>query len=165
MRCKTPRSSHVPFALPLLLLTLATSGCLLDEPTGPQVDYQVIEEVTFAESLGIDLEAMTVTNDGIYIQDLVVGDGVGAAFGDVVEIAYSGYLNTGVQYLPEDTISFQLGGERVPEGVHLAMLGQQVGGRRLMIIPPRYGYGAREYENVPAGSILIFRVELLDIIG
>jgi FKBP-type peptidyl-prolyl cis-trans isomerase FkpA len=165
MHCKTPRSSLFPLALPLALLTLAASGCLQDEPAGPSVDYQVIEEVTFAESLGIDLDAMTVTSEGIYIQDLVEGAGAEADFGDLVEIVYSGYLNTGVQYLPEDTIEFQLGGPTVPEGVHLAMLGQQPGGERLMIIPPQYGYGAREYENVPAGSILIFNVELLQIIG
>lgn len=164
MHYKTPRSSLFPLALPLVLLTLAATGCLRDEPAGPSVDYQVIEEVDFAESLGIDLDAMTVTDEGIYIQDLVEGDGAEADFGDLVEIVYSGYLNTGVQYLPEDTIEFQLGGEIVPEGVHLAMLGQQVGGQRLMIIPPRYGYGAREYENVPAGSILIFTVELLELI-
>lgn len=165
MHCKTPRSSLLPLALPLVLVTLAASGCLQEEPAGPSVDYEVIEEVTFAESLGIDLDAMTMTSEGIYIQDVVEGDGVGADFGDVVEIVYSGYLHTGVQYLPEDTIEFQLGGEIVPEGVHLAMLGQQVGSERLMIIPPRYGYGAREYENVPAGSILIFTVELLELIG
>lgn len=165
MHCKTPRSSLFPLALPLVLMTLAASGCLQDEPAGPSVDYQVIEDVTFAESLGIDLDAMTVTAEGIYIQDLVEGDGTMADFGDMVEIVYSGYLNTGVQYLPEDTIEFQLGGPIVPEGVHLAMLGQQPGGERLMVIPPRYGYGAREYENVPPGSILIFTVELLEIIG
>lgn len=165
MHCKTPRSSVFSPALPLLLLTLAASGCLQDEPAGPSVDYQVIEEVTFAESLGIDLDAMSVTSEGIYIQDLVEGAGPEADFGDLVTIVYSGYLNTGVQYLQEDTIEFQLGGEIVPEGVHLAMLGQQAGGERLMVIPPRYGYGARSYENVPAGSILIFRVELLELIG
>ncbi len=165
MHCRTPRSSLFPLALPLVLLTLAGTGCLRDEPAGPSVDYQVIEEVDFAESLGIDLDAMTVTDEGIYIQDLVEGGGAEADFGDMVEIVYTGYLNTGVQYLPEDTIEFQLGGEIVPEGVHLAMLGQQVGGQRLMIIPPRYGYGAREYENVPAGSILIFTVELLELIS
>ncbi|MEX2470814.1 MAG: FKBP-type peptidyl-prolyl cis-trans isomerase [Gemmatimonadota bacterium] len=165
MHCKTPRSSLSPLVLPLVLITLAASGCLQDEPAGPSVEYQVIEEVTFAESLGIDLDAMTVTEEGIYIQDLTPGDGPEADWGDNVEIVYSGYLHTGVQYLPEDTIGFQLGGEVVPEGVQIAMLGQQAGGERLMIIPPRYGYGAREYENVPAGSILIFRVELLDLVN
>jgi FKBP-type peptidyl-prolyl cis-trans isomerase len=42
--------------------------------------------------------------------------------------------------------------------------GMQVGGRRLLRIPPELGLGARSFENVvPAHAPLVFIVELLQV--
>ncbi|MDZ7781336.1 MAG: FKBP-type peptidyl-prolyl cis-trans isomerase [Gemmatimonadota bacterium] len=159
-----PKRRPLSWSLVLLAPVLAAAGCFYDGPTDvEEVEFEVIEEVTFDSSLGIDLARMIRLPTGIYIEDLSVGEGPGVEFGDLVEIVYTGYLRDGVEYLPEDTIDFQIGGEVVPEGVHLAMIGQQAGGERLMVIPPEHGYGARGYQNVPAGSILIFEVELVGI--
>lgn len=164
MNTMEPKRRELSWSLVLLVPALAAAGCFYDGPTEvEEVEFEVIEEVEFHSSLDIDLADMTQLGTGIYIEDLSEGDGPGVEFGDWVDIVYTGFLRTGEEYLPEDTINFQIGGEVVPEGVHLAMIGQRAGAERRMIIPPEHGYGARSYQNVPPGSILIFEVQLVGI--
>ena len=41
----------------------------------------------------------------------------------------------------------------------------QVGGERLITIPPALGYGKRPSGPIPANSVLIFETELVSIVG
>ena len=42
-------------------------------------------------------------------------------------------------------------------------LGFQVGGVRLVIVPPAVGYGATAQSGIPANSVLVFQVQLADV--
>ena len=131
----------------------------------PEVEFQVIEAIDFAESLDIDLSTMNVMANGIYYEDLEVGEGTQAAFGDTAAVNYVLWLADGRQ-VDEGTIAgtqtdpFILGAGQVIPGFDGGIIGMQVGGVRRIIVPPALAYGAQSSGVVPAGSILIFRIQL-----
>jgi peptidylprolyl isomerase len=152
------KTAHIGLALAVGSMLLA--ACDSDGPAQP--DFQVIEEVTFAPSLGIDLTAMTKTASGLYYQDLAEGTGDASTAGNTVEVAYTGYLNSGATF-DSGSFSFVLASGQVVPGFDEGVTGMKVGGERRIIIPPQLGYGAAAVGSIPAGSILIFDVELLSI--
>jgi FKBP-type peptidyl-prolyl cis-trans isomerase len=143
-----------------LLAVPVVAACSSIEVSGPEVVFQVIEETTFDASLEIDLALMTKLPSGIYIQDLVVGEGVEFVSGDIAEVAYQGWLSNGLLFDQGD-FSFLSGNQEVIPGFELGVLGMKVGGTRRIIVPPELGYGANFVGAIPPGSILVFEVDLL----
>ena len=126
--------------------------------TGPQV----IEEVEFASSLGINLASMTRTSSGLYYEDIAMGSGDPAAAGNEVEVAYTGWLIDGTTF-DSGAFSFVLGAGQVLRGFDEGVTGMRVGGVRRIIIPPALGYGSQGSGPVPPDAIMIFRIELRSI--
>lgn len=148
------------FALPLAGLTACE-----DATTRPQP--QVIEEVTFASTLGVDLAASTKTSTGVYWRDLTPGTGATLAAGDSAFVRYSGYLANGSQFDSNESagrplLGFKYG-QNPPEmiaGFEAGLAGIKVGGRRQIIIPSSQGYGNVPQPGIPGGSVLVFNVTL-----
>ncbi|MDP1823722.1 MAG: FKBP-type peptidyl-prolyl cis-trans isomerase [Archangium sp.] len=83
-----------------------------------------------------------------------------------VVVHYTGTLTSGQTFdssLGKDPLRFRLGARRVIKGWDQGLLGQRVGGKRRLIIPPRLAYGDRVKGSIPPGSWLIFEVELLAV--
>lgn len=144
---------------------LALSACL---DSGPEpVEFQVIEDATFAPALNVDLERMTVTAEGIYYEDLEAGDGAVAEVGSAVVVDYVLWLTNGVQIdsgrLDPSVFGapFVLGSGQVVPGFDLGIRGMRVGGSRLVLVPPALGYGGNPNGPIPPGSILVFRIDLV----
>ncbi len=134
-----------------------------DAPT--ELIFEIIEEAEFDASLGIDLGTMTKLGTGVYTMDVVVGTGDAAVFGTTPTVSYTGWLADGTEF-DSGTFDFLMGNNRVVPGFEDGLLNIQVGGTRLMIIPPNRGYGGEtRYDSagdvlIPAGSILVFEVTL-----
>jgi FKBP-type peptidyl-prolyl cis-trans isomerase FkpA len=148
-----------------VVILLASGACSSLEVTVPEVEFEVIEEVTFDASLGIDLALMDRLPSGVYIQDIVVGEGVELDAGSVgteADVAYQGWLRTGTLF-DQGEFTFSIGlGEVIP-GFEQGVAGMKVGGTRLIIIPPELAYGANLVGSIPPGSILVFEVELVAV--
>ncbi|MFT7507551.1 MAG: FKBP-type peptidyl-prolyl cis-trans isomerase [Acidimicrobiales bacterium] len=103
----------------------------------------------------------------LIVDDVVIGTGETAQKGDTVTVHYIGTLQNGQQfdssYLRGEPFSFTLGGGKVIEGWEKGVLGMQVGGDRILVIPPEMGYGARAVGPIPGNSVLVFAVKLLEI--
>ncbi|MFD4017936.1 FKBP-type peptidyl-prolyl cis-trans isomerase [Streptomyces sindenensis] len=105
------------------------------------------------------------------IRDLVVGDGPEALPGRVVRVHYVGVtFASGREFdssWEEDRpFKFAMGGGRVIKGWDRGVRGMKAGGRREIIVPPRLGYGKQSPSAlIPAGSTLIFVVDLLTVVA
>lgn len=149
-------------AVMALAVGWAAAACN-DSATEPP-EIEVIEEVEFHESLGIDLEEMTETESGLYYQDLVEGDGAEATSGADVAVHYVGRLRNGQTFDSTeglDPFEFTLDDDAsdLIEGFNEGVRGMRVGGERKIIIPPELAYGVPG----PQG-ILIFDLELVEVV-
>jgi peptidylprolyl isomerase len=124
-----------------------------------------------AAALGGPLEASPerVTESGLRITDLVVGEGAEAVAGQAVVVNYRGTLTNGREFdssYGRGPFRFPLGAGRVIRGWDEGVAGMKVGGKRKLVIPPDLGYGSRGAGGViPPDATLIFEVELLEVGG
>jgi FKBP-type peptidyl-prolyl cis-trans isomerase len=112
--------------------------------------------------------AEVTTATGLKYQDLKVGDGAEATSGKIVEVHYTGWLESGTKFDSSvdrhRPFTFRLGAGDVIKGWDQGVAGMKVGGKRKLIIPPDLGYGKRGAgEVIPPGATLIFEVELLGV--
>lgn len=94
------------------------------------------------------------------------GTGAVAEAGKKVAVNYKGWLTDGTlfdQSKEGAPISFTLGNQEVIPGWESTIAGMLVGGKRRLIIPPAMGYGDTAQGPIPAGSMLIFDVELVSV--
>lgn len=107
------------------------------------------------------------TASGLVYEDLQVGDGVTAKAGDSVSVNYTGWLQDGTKFDSSidrgQTFDFSLGAGQVITGWDEGVVGMNVNGTRLLVIPPSLGYGATANGSIPANSTLIFEVQLVAI--
>jgi FKBP-type peptidyl-prolyl cis-trans isomerase len=127
------------------------------------VELQVIEELTFDPGLDIDLTAMEVTATGVYIRDIVVGEGGPLVWGDQPIVRYQGWLANGTRF-DSGEFGFLMGNNQVVPGFEQGIFGMRVGGVRQMIIPPVLAYGTRGVGLIPPGSVLVFEVQVLEAV-
>ena len=125
-------------------------------------------QVVFSPDLGIFLDQMTLTPEGLYYHDLAEGTGKMAEVNDRVTIHYNGWHPDGTLFdsslSREEPLQFVLGFREVIRGWEVGIRGMKVGGRRILVIPPDLGYGARGLRGVvPQNAILVFDVQLLDV--
>ncbi len=120
-----------------------------------------------------DQQAASVQQvEGLVVKDIVVGTGEEAKVGDMVTVHYTGWVYSDGQKAEQpfdssiprgEPATFPIGVGRLIKGWDLGIPGMRVGGKRELIISPELGYGDREMPNIPAGSTLLFEVELVDI--
>jgi peptidylprolyl isomerase len=111
------------------------------------------------------------TKSGLQYLDLKVGEGDEARSRDKVDVHYTGWLyidgKKGTKfdssYDRNKPINFRLGAGRLISGWEEGIPGMKVGGKRILIIPPKLGYGKKAVGTIPSNSTLMFEVELVKI--
>ena len=112
---------------------------------------------------------VTIMDNGLVIEDLVVGEGSEAQDFNKVVVNYTGKLEDGSVFDSSlnpgrEPFTFTLGVGSVIKGWDLGVKGMKVGGKRKLTIPAELGYGAKGAGNViPPNAALIFDVELLEV--
>jgi FKBP-type peptidyl-prolyl cis-trans isomerase FkpA len=100
--------------------------------------------------------------NGVMYHDIKVGTGPTIPNASTTFRAkYAGYLLNGTKFDSNDNASFTLG--RLIKGWSDGMKDMKVGGKRKLIIPAARAYGNDPQPNIPAGSTLVFDIELLGI--
>jgi FKBP-type peptidyl-prolyl cis-trans isomerase len=135
----------------------------------------------FGSSVALDSGAATTTQvasttmpiqnaNELQATDEVVGTGATAEAGDTVTVNYVGSLTNGTVFDASANhgstgFTFNLGAGQVIRGWDLGVAGMKEGGKRKLIIPAALAYGDQAIGNViPAGSTLVFEVELLKVV-
>jgi peptidylprolyl isomerase len=128
-----------------------------------EVDSAIIEKMDFFP----DTTTLTLENgsEGLRYAIVKQGEGEPARPGSTVRVHYTGWLTNGHKFDSsrdrDQEFSFPLGGGRVIRGWELGVAGMLPGEKRILIVPPGLGYGARAAGPIPGGSTLIFAVEYL----
>jgi len=101
------------------------------------------------------------------IEDVKTGTGLAVVSGDTVTVHYTGRLQTGEEFDSSrargEPFTFTVGQGRVIPGWEQGLIGMQVGGERILVIPPDLAYGNRAIGPIPPNATLLFSVELLSI--
>ena len=153
----------------LLRLATASAALLLgacsDPATAPEADPATAR---YATALNVDIAAMRKTASGLYIVDDSIGNGPTAVPGSRVLVHYTGWLADGTRFDTsrdgDGPIDFVLGTGRVIAGWDEGLAGMKVGGRRRLVIPPSLGYGRDGFNGIPGNAILVFEVQLVNIV-
>lgn len=123
-------------------------------------------QLFFAPDLEVDLSQFEPTSSGLYVQDLSIGDGPIVRRTSRVWIEYVGWLPDGTVFdgnLGQDPYAIRLGGNEVIRGWNEGIVGMRRGGVRRLVVRPRLAYGSSRRGRIPAGSTLIFYIELIDV--
>jgi FKBP-type peptidyl-prolyl cis-trans isomerase len=110
--------------------------------------------------------APSTSSSQLVVQDEVVGTGATAQPGDLVTVNYTGKLANGTVFdtsVGKTPFQFTLGIGQVIPGWDQGVAGMQVGGKRILIVPPSLAYGPNDYGPIPGNSTLTFEVELLNV--
>jgi peptidylprolyl isomerase len=97
--------------------------------------------------------------------ETILGKGEPIAIGDTVVLQYSGWTWEGEQFDSSwergAPASFTVASEGLIEGFVRALDGATVGSQVIAVIPPELGYGDTAQGAIPAGSTLIFVIDIL----
>lgn len=103
---------------------------------------------------------------GLVVQPLIQGTGAVTETGQQLTVKYTGWLWDGTQFDSswddDTTFSVTLGAGQVIDGWDQGLVGLTVGSQVLLVIPPDLGYGDQDNGTIPAGSTLVFVVDVLD---
>jgi peptidylprolyl isomerase len=155
----------------LAALLLVVSGCgsagSAAEPTGAASGVTVSSDTSTKPEITVP--------DGdppgeLVVETVVEGDGPQVQDGDLLVVDYVGVLwDDGTEFdssWDDDAPStFPLGTGGVIEGWDQGLVGQKVGSRVLLVVPPDLGYGDQGSGNIPANATLVFVIDLRDAFG
>jgi FKBP-type peptidyl-prolyl cis-trans isomerase FkpA len=99
---------------------------------------------------------------GLYYVVETPGNGTFPAATSTVLINYVGRLLDDTVFDQNNNISFNLGG--VIPGFREGCQYFSPGSSGLLIMPPSLGYGSQAVGSIPANSVLVFEVDMIDIL-
>ena len=141
-------------AFVLMAIIPLMSGCKKEDDFADK-DDQIIREYLAAHNLVAEK-----TDSGLYYVIDEPGGTQHPTLNNQVRVTYSGYYTDGVDF-DASTASFGLRGviKGWQEGIPL--FGK--GGKGMLLIPSRYGYGSEPPLGVRKNAVLIFDIHLIDI--
>jgi FKBP-type peptidyl-prolyl cis-trans isomerase FkpA len=138
----------------LLILGLVLFSCtppFTEAEITQQIDDYIIEN---------DLELL-LSPSGIRFQIVEDGKGYPLRYNDQIEVTYKGtFLDGKVFDERKDKITFTL--KNLIPAWKEVLVGQNVGTKIFMIVPPKMGYGDQENPGIPANSVLVFELTIHD---
>lgn len=134
-------------------------------------DYTAQNEQEIKDYLSKNNLTATRTDSGLYY--IIDEPGEGEAFPDAnsnVTVVYKGYFTDGNVFdesdkdvAEEDKKGVAFGLNQVIQGWKEGIRFFKPGGKGVLFVPAHLGYGSRDYNGIPGGSVLIFDITLKSI--
>lgn len=137
----------------LALLVFFFSACKKEVDAEQQIlDYLAAKNITNA----------TRTASGLYFVKETNGNGTFPVVTSTVQVNYVGRLLDDTLFDSGSNVTFSLGSviAGFREGCQLF----DVGSSGLLIMPPSLGYGNQAVGGIPANSVLVFELDMVDIL-
>lgn len=139
-----------------VLLLLVVGACKKDEDKQAEIDDEIIR--TYLSNN--DLEA-TKHSSGLYYKITKEGSGYHPTLGYTVRVIYKGWLTDGTVF-DEVTSPLDISLSSVITGWQIGVPMLKPGGKGIFYIPSGLAYGDSSPGGIPANSVLIFNIELVD---
>jgi FKBP-type peptidyl-prolyl cis-trans isomerase len=159
-------------AIYLLQLQTAFDNTTLSQPAAAVVSGAVVVSEVGNDRV-VQAAALREATDNkgklnrMVIDDIKIGAGAEVKNGDTVSVHYVGRLQNGTEFDNSKKrgapLEFKVGGGQVIKGWEEGLIGMQVGGERILVIPPEMAYGDQGIGPIPGGATLIFSLELVAI--
>ena len=149
-----------------LTAALLLAACGGEAGEAPGDDARIAEAAAFMAE-NADADGVVTLESGLQYKVLnAAADGAPGPDGnDLVRVHYEGSLTDGTVF----DSSFERGSpyvttpEQVVPGWTEALQRMKVGDEWLLYVPPELGYGAQQSGRIPPHSVLVFRLQLLDM--
>jgi len=141
-----------------LFILISISSCQDDN----SVDYNKQNETEILNYIEKNNLEAQKSNSGLYYVIQEQGTGDQPNVNSNVTVKYKGYYISGKIFdQSKDGISFNL--QQVIQGWTEGITYFKEGGKGILLIPSRLGYGFKDTRGIPGGSVLIFDIDLLDV--
>lgn len=133
------------------------------------IEMELLSTEPAPQPVVVSADKLTTTASGLQYSDLSVGDGIEAVQNSTVFTDYTIWVKTatGYDYIDSSTgysaLEFVVGaGDVVFPGWEEGVTGMKVGGKRYLIIPAELGLGDQDAGSIPANSVLVMEIELVN---
>ena len=127
-------------------------------------DVDTLNQEEIEKFIGDNNLSASATGSGLYYIIEEEGTGERPKSNSDVKVKYKGYFTNG-DVFDENTngITFNLQGVIAgwTEGIPLF----KEGGKGMLLIPSKLGYGSNSVGSIPPNSVLIFNIELVDVVN
>jgi len=144
-----------------LIIAFASVHCNKDDEGE---DQSVIDDRIITQYIADNnLDAENIGN-GLYFVDEETGTGENPNATSTVRVAYRGYFIDGQVFDESNSDGITFGLNQVIEGWTLGIPYFKKGGRGKLLIPSALAYGSNPRSGIPANSVLIFDIHLINIL-
>ena len=105
----------------------------------------------------------TKTSSGLYVVIDNIGTGIGCNSNATVKASYKGYFTSGEVFDSSSAAGIDFDLQSVIKGWTEGIPYFKEGGNGKLLIPSALGYGTSGNSSIPANTVLIFDVKLIDV--
>ena len=127
------------------------------------VNQPALDEEIITKYISDNKLVATATGSGLYYVVQTPGSGAQPTSTSNVTVAYKGYLTNGTVFDQSKSGGYATSLTQVIKGWQEGIPYFKKGGKGILLIPSVLGYGSQGAGSIPANSVLIFEVELLDV--
>ena len=142
----------------LFVFALFSSIFIINGCTNDRVDEDIILQYISDNNLNAE-----PTGSGLYYVINTNGNGNVPDINSIVTVAYKGTLTDGTIFDQSDANGLTFPLTNVIQGWQEGIPLFSEGGSGILLIPSALGYGNQPIGNIPANSILIFEVTLINV--